>query len=102
MEVIDLIDLPDGAEVVGTLYADPSHDYELGDVLTVTLPNGFTMDVRYRQYVGDSDFVVRLYYEFYGNVWHEWDVARPEHVPEGLRQIAESVAPLRRLSWDSQ
>jgi hypothetical protein len=92
MKEISLGDLPEGAIVRGTLYNDPAHDYELGDVLQVELKNGFVLDVGYRQCNGNLAFVVAVCFPPNGRREIEYNVYKPEHVPEGLRQLAEKLS----------
>ena len=67
MKTVRLNNLPAGSDVRGGLIDDPEHEYELGDVLEVKLPTGFTIDVGWDEDFPEKPFRIVVYREYFGD-----------------------------------
>lgn len=91
------IHLPEGAEVSNYLYADMDADDLTQDIVTVSLPNGFYIDVGwYPEHDPSGCYWVRVFREYWDNQMI------PEIKLENPHEVVLTVERLARLFCDSQ
>jgi hypothetical protein len=102
-EKLEVGPFPMNAVVRGALYPDPAHDYELGDVLHVELPNGFEIDVTTNPR-GRLPFKVTVYFRLAGHAiaepFAQWFCCSPGHVVTSLGMLAIDLMKYRPVLED--
>jgi hypothetical protein len=81
--------LPRGCQITDRLYDDPTHRYELGDVLAITLPTGLTLDVGWDEDCPDEPLRIVVFKDYFGDKLVDFRV----------RKIMEVVTEVESLAW---
>ncbi len=88
MKIVNIEDLPHGAEVRGTLYDDPHYEYGLGDVLEVELPSGRMVDVSWSNDHPDKPFRIVVYQDYFDDHLVDYRVANASEVAQHVKLLA--------------
>lgn len=67
MKTVGFTGLPAGSAVLGVMYDDPSVRYETGDMLEISLPSGYMIDVSWDDSVLGEPFVVTVWRQHFGD-----------------------------------
>jgi hypothetical protein len=88
MKAINLTGVPAGAEIRGALYDDPSHEYDLGDVLEIALTSERTIDVGRDRDAPGGPFRIVVYREYFGDRIVDFRLSNVHDVAREVERLA--------------